>query len=161
MIAYTIYIMASRSSLPHEGVHGARFLNESFEEAVQYFTEKFSSTSSTFSFSSSSSSSSSSPSSSSTSSHFPSALPAVASQITGRRKAEYLHTHFYLNSYKESERKLLDEMWMKPIIHVGEIVSGDEKVFHFTGSHMNTKAVKQKTEVHDSFLFFQLFSSLF
>jgi hypothetical protein len=79
------------------------------------------------------------------------------SQITGRRKAEYLHTHFYLNSYEESEVKLLDEMWLKPIVHVGELVSGDEKVFHFTGNHMNTKAVKQKLRFNKTLSFLSLY----
>ena len=164
MIAYTIYIIASRSSIPQEGVKGARFSNNSFEGAVKFFMEKFSSsTTTTSSISLSTSSDSSStfpfflhPSSAADaanrecSSHSAPQLPAIVvppSQITGRRKAEYLHTHFYLNSYEESEVKLLDEMWLKPIVHVGELVSGDEKVFHFTGNHMNTKAVKQKTEV--------------
>jgi hypothetical protein len=38
-------------------------------------------------------------------------------------------------------------MWLKPIIQIGEVVAGDEKLYHYTARHQNTKAVGQKKDV--------------
>jgi len=40
-------------------------------------------------------------------------------------------------------------MFLHPIVQVGEVVAGDEKLFHYTAHHMNTKAVPQKKDVSD------------
>jgi len=89
--------------------------------------------------------------------------PPGKEDILGSRKAEFLHSHFYFNIYHEEEKSKLDSMWMHPIIQIGEIVSGDEKLFHFTAHHMNTKAVPQKKEVrfHASFLYILIFELMF
>ena len=209
MIAYKIYIMAARSSLPHEGVKDCRFLNKSFDDAIDFVKRHLSSESAASGegllslqqeeevegttylagissaslpplllapplppavFSSISSAASptngqtppssspiiipsaaafSPPPSATPPLSIPTSTPPPVKSRTflGRRKAAFLHTHFYLNSYEQLEADLLDEMWTKPILHVGELVSGDEKVFHYTAKHMNTKAVKNKSEV--------------
>ena len=69
------------------------------------------------------------------------------SQTTGFNKVEYLHSHFYINVYEEEEKQALSKIWLNPIIQIGEVVAGDEKVFHYTANHVNTKAVPQKKDV--------------
>jgi len=73
------------------------------------------------------------------------------SKILGFEKAAFLHGHFYFNIYKEGEKGKLDEMWLKPVIQIGEVVAGDEKLYHYTAHHMNTKAVPQKKDVSSFF----------
>jgi hypothetical protein len=71
----------------------------------------------------------------------------------------YLHGHFYFNVYKEEEKRELNSMWLKHIIQIGEVVVGDEKLYHYTANHMNTKAVPQKKDVSGSLnrsIFFSL-----
>lgn len=82
------------------------------------------------------------------------------SKILGCDKAAYLHGHFYFNIYKEEEKGKLDEMWLKPVIQIGEVVAGDEKLYHYTAHHMNTKAVPQKKDVSnmiDIFLYSHIY----
>jgi len=76
-----------------------------------------------------------------------------SSKLLGFEKAQYLHGHFYFNSYNEEEKERLNQMWLNPIIQIGEVVAGDEKLYHYTAHHMNTKAVPQKKDVSNlSFL---------
>ena len=77
------------------------------------------------------------------------ALPPL-SKILGYEKAAYLYGHFYFNIYKDEEKGKLDEMWLKPVIQIGEVVAGDEKLYHYTAHHMNTQAVPQKKDVSSS-----------
>ena len=129
------------------------------KDAVEYFTKRCSATSHSTSEATAASagniphkSSSSSPSSSSPSSscYLPSST-AAASNILGYGKAEYLHSHFYVNIYNENEKKLLENMWLAPVLQIGEVVAGDEKLFHYTAHHMNTRTVPQKKDVCVSF----------
>ena len=171
MIAYKIYIIAARSSLPHEGVKDCRFLNKSFDDAIDFVKRHLSSESAAsgegllslqqeeevegttylagissashpplllappppavFSFISSAASPtngqtppSSSPiiiPSAAAFSPPPSATPPLSIPTStpppvksrtflGRRKAAFLHTHFYLNSYEQLEADLLDDV---------------------------------------------------
>jgi hypothetical protein len=143
MLAYSIYIIGSRKFLPDEAKVNAKPQRDAFKDAKLYFAHRQASSTPAPTPSSSSSSSSSSSFSSS----------ASSSSTTGARKAEHLHGRFYINIHNEEERRLLDEMLLKPIIHVGEVVAGDEKLFRYTAHHMNTKAVSQKKDVS-----FHLFS---
>jgi len=61
-----------------------------------------------------------------------------------------------MNIYQEEEKKKLEEMLLNPIIQIGEVVAGDEKLFHYTAHHMNTKAVPQKKDVSPSSFSFLL-----
>ena len=78
-------------------------------------------------------------------------ISAPISNFLGCEKASYLHGHFYFNIYMEEEKVQLDEMWLKPVIQIGEVVAGDEKLYHYTAHHMNTKAVPQKKDVSSFF----------
>lgn len=140
MLAYSIYIIGTRKFLPDEGKVSNSYQRDAFKDALQHFLKRRK----TAGGASPSSSSSSSPSSSSSSSSSPS--PPLK-EATGARKAEHLHSHFYININNEEERNLVDGLFLHPIIHVGEVVAGDEKLFHYTAHHMNTKAVPQKKDV--------------
>ena len=69
----------------------------------------------------------------------------------GFEKAICLHGHFYFNAYNEEEKEKLNAMWLNPIVQIGEVVAGDEKLYHYTAHHMNTRAVPQKKDVSISF----------
>lgn len=166
MLACTIYITGTRDFLPDESKVGKRFQREAFKDATEKLHGgcSISSSDSMPAASSSSFSATSISSSSSSSSAFPSSLPPTASgpeescaasgrrvltdtQKTGFNKMEYLHSHFYINIYEDEENVALNSLWLRPIIQIGEVVAGDEKVFHYTANHMNTKAVPQKKDV--------------
>lgn len=136
--------MGTREILPHEGKKGERFLRKAYENAAKYFSSRSSQqpTTSTASLAAASSSSSSSQSSAA-------AAAVKKERVIGFGKACYLHSHFYCNIYLEKEKQKLNEMWLHPILQVGEVVAGDEKLFHYTAHHMNTKAVPQKKDVSD------------
>ena len=141
MLAYTIYIIGTRKFLPHEGKKNQRFLRDAYRDASQYFTSRFAP-------SVAASATAGSSSSSSVLLQSAAASPSAASaKLIGFGKAEYLHSHFYVNIYEDEERQKLDEMWLQPILQIGEVVAGDEKLFHYTAHHMNTKAVPQKKDV--------------
>jgi hypothetical protein len=153
MLAYTIYITGTRKFLPDEGKISSSYQRDAYKDAREHFmkrmtdaatvaTEEISLSPSPPSSSSSSSSSSSAAASSSSSS-----IPSSRVEVTGARKAEHIHGHFYINIHNEEERRLLDDLFLNPVIHVGEVVAGDEKLFHYTAHHMNTKAIPQKKDV--------------
>jgi hypothetical protein len=165
MLSYTIYIIATRKHLPQEEKKNQRFQREAYNDARNHFLQTFSAAapssssssssstsgtpiiipSSEMSYSSSCCNSSSSPSSSSSLTATAAALIVCSSSnILGSQKAAYLHCHFYFNVYKEEEKRELNSMWLKHIIQIGEVVAGDEKLYHYTANHMNTKAVPQK-----------------
>lgn len=98
MLAYTIYIIGTRKFLPHEGKKNQRFLRDAYRDASQYFTSRFAATATAGSSSSSSvllQSAAASPS-------------AASAKLIGFGKAEYLHSHFYVNIYEDEERQKLD-----------------------------------------------------
>lgn len=146
MLALTIYIMGTRKILPHEGKKGQRFLREAYKDAAKYFclrtSQLHASTSASASASATSSLSAAAAPAAATST-----ASAVARKLIGFGKACYLHSHFYCNIYDVEEKEKLDAMWLNPILQVGEVVAGDEKLFHYTACHMNTKAVPQKKDV--------------
>ena len=160
MLACSIYIMGTRKFLPNEGKVGEKFKRMAFKDAVASLKKNYKVPSPPVNlpYSEDSSTASSSPSSPSTpqpsSSPFIANAPAASGieergdqKGTGYHKAEFLHSHFYVNIYDAAEKYALDELWLRPIIQIGEVVSGDEKVFHFTAHHMNTRAIPQKKEV--------------
>jgi hypothetical protein len=157
MLSYTIYITGTRKFLPDEGKSNQRFKRDAYRDAVDHFQRRKSKTSPPSSSSSSSlqgdSMSEFLPSSSTTPSNpfDETPLPPIHGdgKVTGSHKAEFLHSHFFINVYDDEEKNLLDDLLLNPIIHVGEVVAGDEKLFHFTANHMNTKAIPQKKDVSD------------
>jgi len=159
MLAYTIYIIGTRKFLPHEGKKNQRFLRDAYKDASQYFTTRCSSlllhsTSSSSTITAAAGTVDPLPASSS-----PSAAASAAAKLIGFGKAEYLHSHFYVNIYEDEEKQKLDEMWLHPVLQIGEVVAGDEKLFHYTAHHMNTKAVPQKKDVCISTMQFLSFLS--
>jgi len=69
-------------------------------------------------------------------------------QQVGVNRCEHLHTHLYLNPYDASEEKFLHECLLHPVLSIGEVVAGDEKVFHYTSKQsMNVRVVPSKHEV--------------
>ena len=135
MLAYTIYITGTRKFLPDEGKVSSNYQRDAFNDATAHFMKRESSSSTSSSSSSSSVTTSSAASSS------------QRKDILGARKAEFIHGHLYINIHNEEEKSLLEDLFLNPVIHVGEVVAGDEKLFHYTAHHMNTKAVPQKKDV--------------
>jgi hypothetical protein len=68
-------------------------------------------------------------------------------KCVGIRKMEFLHSYFYLNAYSKEEVSSFNESLCSIIERIGEVSSGDEKLFHFTGHSMNVRVVPSKREV--------------